>query len=145
MCTVGVRSCVESFDSTLFKLSHDSTHRDWDAATFHSHHCAYVECERRLLLSLSQHMRRRNPHDSNNMAPIDYSPISQDPEDPSTKRGKSILPSRSYNARRRLRLLAICSIVGIGLFAAVRLFHTADSSDEGKVLLYVSLPLVTCP
>lgn len=79
-------------------------------------------------------MRRRNPQDNINMASTDYSPVSQDPEDPSTKRGKSILP-RSYNARRRLGMLSICALVGLGLFAAVRLFHSDESSEEGTVLL----------
>ena len=85
-------------------------------------------------------MRRRNPQENNNMAPsTDYSSVSQDPEDPSTKRGKSILP-RSYNTRRRLSVLAICVLSGLALFAAVRLFQNRESS-KGKVIFIIDLSL----
>lgn len=78
-------------------------------------------------------MRRRNPHDD--MAAPDYIPVSQDPENASSKRGsKSILP-RSYNARRRLGLLAICAIVGLAMLAAVRIFQSGEgSSEEGTIV-----------
>jgi len=87
----------------------------------------------RLALLLSQHMRRRNPHDD--MAAPDYIPVSQDPENASSKRGsKSILP-RSYNARRRLGLLAICAGLGLAMLVAVRLFQSGEGySEEGTIV-----------
>jgi hypothetical protein len=84
-----------------------------------------------------QLMRRRNPQENNNMAPSkDYTSVSQDPEDPSTKRGKSILP-RSYNTRRRLSALGICLLSGLALFATVRLFQNRESS-KGKVIFLLT-------
>lgn len=103
----------------------------------HTHTVIICAFEKQRFASI-QHMRRRNPQENNNMAPsTDYTSVSQDPEDPSTKRGKSILP-RSYNTRRRLSVLGICLLSGLALFATVRLFQNRESS-KGKVIF-----LLTC-
>lgn len=78
-------------------------------------------------LLLPSFMRRRNPHDK--MATADYASVSQDPENPGTSK-RGIMP-RSYNARRRLTLLAICGIVALGVFAAVRFFESSGEKEEG--------------
>lgn len=123
----------DSFDSTPFhhKTRVSLVTRDQSAAsssllipsTLFGHFCS------------SQHMRRRAPHDEEKMA--DYVPVSQDAENPSptnSRKGTSILP-RSYNARRRLTLLAICALVGLGLLAAVHFFQSGNESiEEGTIV-----------
>ena len=75
-------------------------------------------------------MRRRNPHDSpSNMPAPDYSPVSQDPENPTTKKVKSSLLPRSYNGRRRLGLVAVCVAAGLGILATVKIFQSSKGEE----------------
>ena len=83
-------------------------------------------------------MRRRSHQ--HEMANHDYVSVSQDPENPSDKRAKSVLP-RSYNARRRLALCAICAVVGLGLFVVVRLVDSGSEPSEGTIVMNNLLPL----